>query len=359
MALEFPLKCKINNEIYPTYYHLMGFLKKIKMTTKDYYDTYHKEPNEGICYCGNSIKWKSGGYGIFCSMTCKNKSESHRKAVSNRYKSDDKEIKLEKFRKARGYVNNNVKKSLQTREQTALKLGFNSLFEYDSWKSKKAYENMTNEQKHNMKLKRIESINKSKTVGGKSGYREYQLFDEIVKIQGYEDLVLDYLQTKFTKEELIAGGKNFGYIEYFDENQKSHMYFPDALIPNFVIEVKSTYTFEMHREKVFQKIGGCFQNNKNIILIIPSKTEARNGKLESSKKLIDWAISSQASNHNEPFVLMYDEGSTTILYGVESSDSKCRGSQRNLREHDIVWSVVKTTAVDNDDINGDEINDAS
>lgn len=77
-----------------------------------------------------------------------------------------------------------------------------------------------------------------------------------------------------------------------------------------------------------------------------SKSEARKGKLERSKKLIDWAISSQASNHQEPFVLMYDEGSTTILYGVESSDSKCRGSQRNLRECDIVWSTVKIVAAD-------------
>lgn len=98
------------------------------------------------------------------------------------------------------------------------------------------------------------------------------------------------------------------------------------------------------KSKVYEKIGGCFQNNKNVILITPTKSEVRKGKLESSKKLIDWAISSQASNHKEPFVLMYDEGSTTILYGVESSDSKCRGSQRNLRECDIVWSAMKIAA---------------
>ena len=191
----------------------------------------------------------------------------------------------------------------------------------------------------------METINNStKNFGGNCSYKEYQLFDELIKVQGYEDIVLDYLQEKFTKDELIAGGKNFGYIKYFDENKKSHLYFPDALIPNFVIEVKSKFTFEQHKSKVYEKIGGCFQNNKNVILIMPTITEVRKGKLESSKKLIDWAISSQASNHKEPFVLMYDEGSTTILYGVESSDSKCRGSQRNLREHDIVWSAMKIAA---------------
>lgn len=91
--------------------------------------------------------------------------------------------------------------------------------------------------------------------------------------------------------------------------------------------------------------GGVFDSNKNIILAIPTKRELRKNKLDGMKNLLDWAISSQASNHNEPHVLMYDEGSTTILYGVESSDSKCRDSQRILRECDIVWSSVKAEAI--------------
>jgi hypothetical protein len=43
--------------------------------------------------------------------------------------------------------------------------------------------------------------------------------------------------------------------------------------------------------------------------------------------------------------MMYDEGSTTILLGVESSDSKCRGSVRSIAECDIVWSSMKVEAV--------------
>lgn len=86
-------------------------------------------------------------------------------------------------------------------------------------------------------------------------------------------------------------------------------------------------------------------DKQDIIVVVPSGREARKRKLEGSKNLLDWAISSQASNHMQPFVAMYDEGSTTILLGVESSDSKCRGSSRILEERDIVWSSVKAEVV--------------
>ena len=346
MALEFPIECKLNNKIYSSFRGLANYLRTVNYGTKQYYDEFHKTPGEDICYCGNTIQWDSGRYNKHCSNSCATKSEEHRLAVSNRYKGSDRDEKLKLFNERRGKVDPNVKKARKTMVETAKRLGFDSLSDYQSFIRRQAAKNISDEKRKEMNLKRMETISKTKNYGGRSYYREYKLFDEIVKIQGYEDIVLDYLQEKFTKDELIAGGKNFGYIEYFDENQKRHIYFPDALLPNFVVEVKSNYTFEMHKANVYEKIGGCFQNNKNIILIIPSKSEVRKGKLESSKKLLDWAISSQASNHQEPFVLMYDEGSTTILYGVESSDSKCRGSQRNLRECDIVWSAVKIAAAD-------------
>jgi hypothetical protein len=85
--------------------------------------------------------------------------------------------------------------------------------------------------------------------------------------------------------------------------------------------------------------------NKVAVLIITSKSEARKGKLDGSKKLLDWAISSQASNLDSGLIIKHEEGSTTILCGVESSDSKCRGSLRQIREQDIVWSPVKIGAV--------------
>lgn len=263
MALKFPMECKLNNKIYSSFRGLANYLRTANYTTKQYYDEFHKTPGEDICYCGNIIlKWHAGEYAKYCSVSCSNKSEKHRLAVSGRYKGPDRDEKLKLFIERRGKVDPNVQKSKNTIEKKAKKLGFTSAYEYRSFMGKQRAKNIPDKKRKEMTLKRMETISKSKNPGGRSAYREYKLFDEIVKIQGYEDIVLDYLQERFTKDELISGGKNFGYIEYFDEDQKSHLYFPDVVTPNFIVEVKSSYTFNLHKAKVYAKIGGCFQNNK-------------------------------------------------------------------------------------------------
>lgn len=344
MALEFPYTDKINNKTHETYYHFMHYLRcHTDFTTKSYYDTFHKKEGEGICKCGKPIKWRSGGYGKWCSRTCHKLVEKRTQVVKEFYQSEDIEEKIKLRTIRRGKVDNNVAKARVTREKTALSLGFNSLHEYDSFLGKEKIKNVSPEEMEKRTIKAMQTKAKNNNYGGKSNYKPYMLFGTEIKVQGYEDLVLDYLQERFDENELKAGGKTLGYINYYDKELKNRLYFPDAIIPNFIVEVKSEYTFKHQKRNVYEKIGGCFNENKNIIIIIPSKKEARKGKLESSKKLLDWAISSQASNHKEPFVLMYDEGSTTILYGVESSDSKRRGSCRNLQEHDIVWTELKNS----------------
>lgn len=344
MSLKFPYTDKIDNYTHETYYHFMHYLRcHTNYTTKSYYDTFHKKEDEDICKCGEPIKWKGGRYGTWCSKTCTKLVEKRTLAVKQFYQSDDIEEKIKIRTERRGNVNSNREKATATRTQTALSLGFNNLFEYDSFLSKEKIKNVLPEEINRRTIKAMKTKASNNNYGGKSNYRSYILFGNEIKIQGYENLVLDYLQIHFNKDELKADGKTLGYINYFDEKLKNRLYFPDAIIPNFIVEVKSIYTFNQQKTNVYQKVGGCFNENKNIIIIIPTKTEVRKDKLESSKKLLDWAISSQASNHSEPYVLMYDEGSTTILYGVESSDSKRRGSCRHLREHDIVWTELKNS----------------
>lgn len=172
------------------------------------------------------------------------------------------------------------------------------------------------------------------------------MFGKNIKVQGYEPIILDYFQIMLDEKTLIANGKSIGYFKY-NSKDGEHMYFPDMIIPNFIVEVKSCYTFEQNKENVYNKIGGIFSKDKNLLLVIPSISEVRKNKLDGTKRLLDWAISSQASKDytNTPFVAIYDEGSTTILIGVESNDSKCRGSSRILEERDIVWSILKDIAV--------------
>lgn len=193
----------------------------------------------------------------------------------------------------------------------------------------------------------MRTVSETGKFGGRSYYKQYKLFGEDVIVQGYEPKILNYLQTITTREELnVANGRKIEHIKYNSVSGK-RIYFPDMLLMQYVVEVKSDYTYQQHKANVFEKVGGVFDKDQSMLIVIPSRTEVRKNKLDGTKKLLDWAISSQASKDapQHPFVAIYDEGSTTILIGVESNDSKCRGSSRILEECDIVWSAVKAAAV--------------
>lgn len=65
------------------------------------------------------------------------------------------------------------------------------------------------------------------------------------------------------------------------------------------------------------KKDAVIKSGKSFIFIILEGNKARKGELDECKKLLDWAISSQASNPEQ--AVWYDEGSTTIL--IEGVDS--------------------------------------
>jgi hypothetical protein len=72
-----------------------------------------------------------------------------------------------------------------------------------------------------------------------------------------------------------------------------------------------------------KKCKACVEQGYSILLLVVNQHEARNCKLEGSKNMLYWAISSQAPNPT-----WYGEGSTTILLGVDSSESKCSSTQK-------------------------------
>lgn len=77
---------------------------------------------------------------------------------------------------------------------------------------------------------------------------------EIRKIQGFENYALDELFKTFTEEQIITDREKIPTIDYIYENTK-HVYFPDIFIPhlNKIIEVKSTWTYNLDIEKLKQK----------------------------------------------------------------------------------------------------------
>lgn len=76
----------------------------------------------------------------------------------------------------------------------------------------------------------------------------------IIKIQGYENIALDELYKTYKEDDILTEVKDInkyiGKLFYFDKNNKKHRYFPDFYIKseNMVVEVKSTYTFNVAKE---------------------------------------------------------------------------------------------------------------
>jgi hypothetical protein len=105
-------------------------------------------------------------------------------------------------------------------------------------------------------------------------YKEYYLpSGRVVKLQGYEPQVLTELLKTYNEEEIAIGiveiKKEIGKMTYIINN-KVHTYFPDFYIKttNTIIEVKSKWTFELHKEVNLLKEQACLNNGINFKFII-------------------------------------------------------------------------------------------
>tara|TARA_Y100001973_G_C5171126_1_gene319139 strand:+ start:354 stop:1184 length:831 start_codon:yes stop_codon:yes gene_type:complete len=273
------------------------------MTTKEYYDKHVKSEDEGVCYCGEITTYHGWAYKKYCSAKCAKSSDEHREAVSKRFINNP--DALVSYRNSRKGVDNNIQKRRETIQQKADGLGM-TLDEYYSDHSKRGSRSISPKQRARMTEKRMDTIEKSGKVCGRSGYKSYEFFGEQVSLQGYEPQVLECLTNDFglTKEQIMVGKSNIPVIRY----GKNRRYFPDFFLPesNLVIEVKSPYTLRQHYDNVMAKCEATVESGYSIVLVVVTQEEARKRKLDGSKKLLDWAISSQAPNPT-----WYGEGSTT------------------------------------------------
>lgn len=303
--------CKETGKSFNSCRGFLNHLRGLNMTSKQYYDKHYKQEGEGICYCGKDTTYGAFKYNKYCSDSCACKSLEHRKSVSEKFINNP--SALESFRELRknADIDFNIEKRNQTIQKECEKLGITK-FEYHSIKSKKAFENMSEEKVKQRVLKRMETIESTTNdFGGRSGYKSFDFFGDTVSLQGYEPIVLESMIQDFnlTDKDIKIGKSNIPIIDY-EFGGKNRMYFPDFFLPNnnLLIEVKSRYTYELHKDSVHEKCKACLSSGYSILVLIVSKHEARNGKLEGSKNLLDWAISSQA-----PKPTWYGEGSTTIL----------------------------------------------
>jgi hypothetical protein len=77
-------------------------------------------------------------------------------------------------------------------------------------------------------------------------------------IQGYEPFALKILLRTYSEDQLNTGTANVPRIKY-NYNQKNRYHYPDIWIPheNKLIEVKSTQTYQWHKDEVLRKKKAC------------------------------------------------------------------------------------------------------
>lgn len=92
----------------------------------------------------------------------------------------------------------------------------------------------------------------------------------IVYVQGYEPRAIDYLLSNDINEDDIVFGLDIPRIAYVNADDQQSVYHPDMFLPiyNTIVEVKSTYTYELHKEKNLLKFEATKKRGYNLYVFI-------------------------------------------------------------------------------------------
>lgn len=100
-----------------------------------------------------------------------------------------------------------------------------------------------------------------------------------VSIQGYENRAIDLLLESYEESDLVIRDKKIeefiGEIWYIGEDNKKHRYYPDIFIisENKIIEVKSDWTFNLHKNMNLLKKESCINNGIDFEFFIFNKKQ--------------------------------------------------------------------------------------
>jgi hypothetical protein len=112
------------------------------------------------------------------------------------------------------------------------------------------------------------------------GRRPYKLGDQTVFVQGYEPLALDWVQLHIgiDPSDILCGSKKeIPSIRYYWQ-RKTRIYYPDFYVPsrNAIVEVKSTYSYQMTKQQVIAKAKACKDAGYKFILMVMNPDGTRN-----------------------------------------------------------------------------------
>lgn len=297
--------CEINQQHYTSIRGLLNYLRTQSISSKDYYLKFLGE--KGKCKtCGNPTKFHqiNTGYKKYCSNICSTQSDERRKIVSNRFVNNPEKLhnSLQKRKKTLSEKTNDEIKSIQDKRISTLKQRYGD--NYLSQRTKNQWKRRTKEEVDLL----VSKANDTKTKNGthpkpyKNSNREVSIKGKVFRVQGYEDIALNLLSEIVDINE-IKTGKDVPRIQMYNGKK----YYPDILIDNLLIEVKSEYTYDVDLEENLLKQSQAIRSGYNhIFLVIHSKDLNKDRTLKTKDKylqVLHKAISSQASN---------EEGSTTI-----------------------------------------------
>lgn len=150
------LTCKICNKTYKSLVAIAAHISgSHKLKTKDYYDKFLKQENEGLClYCNNKVNYNQWSYRRFCNTRCKDlyyySNEENLK--KHREKLQSKEIRTKISNTLSNYFNNS-NNSAQIKKQISDKVTEYFKNPKNREKTSKATIKAINEGKLNVKYK--------------------------------------------------------------------------------------------------------------------------------------------------------------------------------------------------------------
>lgn len=299
--------CYINQKYYPTVRGLSNYIRTQSMTSQEYYLKYLGDV--GRCEtCGNPTNFSriTTGYKKYCSSECCNKSESHRKAVSERFVGDEEKLSsaLEKYKITRTQKTAEEKQKINEKRLITVYKKYGE--DYFSRRTKLQWERRTEKEIELLVSKANETKLKNNTFyvhPYKNLSKQIVIEDKIFTVQGYEDIALRLLSQIVDVNE-IKVGKDVPRIPL----PTGKKYYPDIYIYNLLIEVKSEYTYDIKMdENLLKQSASKKAGYDHMFLVIHSKDLKKDRSLKDEQKylnILHKAISSQAP---------IGEGSKTIL----------------------------------------------
>ena len=228
--------------------------------------------------CGNPVSFTTikKGYHDFCSLTCRNKiigdlivkSNIKKYGVTstaklNWVKQKAIETNLEKYNN-KYYMQTNEFKE-KTQKTNLEKYGCENVFQNDEIKEKIK---QTNLERYGVENPMQHPDILDKSLNNRTDYqlKDYTLpSGKIIKVQGYEPHALDILlnEMNYDENDIITDITKVPTIKYKSIDNKIHVYYPDIYIPkeNRLIEIKSSYTYDIELEINKLKHISCIKNN--------------------------------------------------------------------------------------------------